>query len=317
MATRDEVIWTYRILLNRDPENETVIAEKMCTSLSDLRRLILSSPEFQYSSEQSAGFPSRTSFIDGPSIEVDIDVDPEVLSRLIARVERNFCYLGTTEPYWSVDSQEKFRMSTVEKHKDDFYLHGMGPANDLRATLDRCNIALDAFSTCLELGCGLGRTTIWLAEMFSHVFAVDISAVHLNGAREALRERGKSNVSFLLSDTVAFYDSFPQFDVFFSIIVLQHNPPPVIAHLLRAALRKLKCNGIAYFQVPTYHPTYSFKASQYVESELQLGMPEIHLLPQPALFRILAEAGCQIIDMHEDRVAGPGWLSNRILARKS
>jgi SAM-dependent methyltransferase len=315
MATREDVTWAYRMLLGRDPESEIIIQGHMEKSLPDLRNLILQSEEFRHWGG-AAAFATKKSSLEDPSIDVDLDVSPEILSRMIARVEQNFSYMGKTEPYWSVDSREKFRIANAEKHKDDFFMYGKGPVNELRATLGRCGINTKEFKTCFELGCGLGRTTIWLAEMFSHVFAVDISAAHLNAAREAVRERGRFNVSFVLSDTFACYDNLPQFDVFFSIIVLQHNSPPVIAHVLRTLLRKLNRGGIAYFQVPTYRSVYSFKAARYVESELQLGIPEMHIIPQPELFRVLADVGCQLIEIREDTASGPGWLSNRVLARK-
>src|SRR5271169_236009 len=41
-------------------------------------------------------------------------------------------------------------------------------------------------------------------------------------------------------------------DLFFSIIVLQHNPPPVILGILDAAFAGLRPGGLAFFQVPTY-----------------------------------------------------------------
>jgi SAM-dependent methyltransferase len=152
--------------------------------------------------------------------------------------------------------------------------------------------------------------------MFSHVFAADISAAHLKAAQEAMRERGKANVSFLLSDDIASYESFPRFDVFFSIIVLQHNPPPLITHILRTLLQKLNPGGVAYFQVPTYHAAYRFKADEYLARELQFGVPEMHVLPQPHLFELLSELGCKMVESREDMVAGSGWLSNRLLVQK-
>jgi hypothetical protein len=44
-------------------------------------------------------------------------------------------------------------------------------------------------------------------------------------------------------------------DLNISIIVVQHNPPPVMAFILGHMLRWLKANGIASFQVPNLFGT--------------------------------------------------------------
>ena len=47
-VTRDAVVWAYRILLDRDPESETVIAiHRGHSSVAELRKVIMSSEEFR------------------------------------------------------------------------------------------------------------------------------------------------------------------------------------------------------------------------------------------------------------------------------
>jgi FkbM family methyltransferase len=48
IASRDHVIWAYRLFLDRDPENEAVIDEKLAANLDtkQLRYLFMNSPEF-------------------------------------------------------------------------------------------------------------------------------------------------------------------------------------------------------------------------------------------------------------------------------
>ena len=47
--TREHVVWAYRLLLDRDPENEDVIAPKLAGSrdTSELRRHLMTSAEFR------------------------------------------------------------------------------------------------------------------------------------------------------------------------------------------------------------------------------------------------------------------------------
>jgi hypothetical protein len=46
--------------------------------------------------------------------------------------------------------------------------------------------------------------------------------------------------------------SLPKVDAVVTLIVLQHNPPPVIKLILRSLLDALKQGGVAYFQLLTY-----------------------------------------------------------------
>ena len=58
----------------------------------------------------------------------------------------------------------------------------------------------------LDLGCGEGRNTVWLAEQGWHVTAVDFSEAGLEKARELARVR-KVEVNWVLADVTAFRPS--------------------------------------------------------------------------------------------------------------
>ncbi|MGH7093257.1 MAG: hypothetical protein ACREFB_06960, partial [Stellaceae bacterium] len=109
---------------------------------------------------------------------------------------------------------------------------------------------------------------------------------------------------------------FPEFDVLVSTIVLQHNPPPIAALMLDAALRKLRPGGVALFQVPTYGPRYRFVAEDYL-AHLGEGM-EMHVLPQHAIFEIFERTGCRLLECREDAAVGnhEGFVSNTFFVRK-
>ncbi len=111
---------------------------------------------------------------------------------------------------------------------------------------------------------------LWLADHFQHIVAADISSSHLKIAEDELAERGKTNVSFLNVSTMSALADIAPFDAFFSMISLQHSPPPVIKHVLMQVLGKLKPGGIAYFQLPTLIPDREFDAEAY------LADPEAH-----------------------------------------
>jgi SAM-dependent methyltransferase len=102
---------------------------------------------------------------------------------------------------------------------------------------------------CLEVGCGPGRMTPFLAERFDRVLAVDVSPAMLDAAR---RNLGAANVELRLvsgdeldsvEDAVA--------DVLVCYLVLQHLPrrAVVLAHL-REFGRVLAPEGRAFVQIP-------------------------------------------------------------------
>jgi hypothetical protein len=107
------------------------------------------------------------------------------------------------------------------------------------------------------------------------------------------------------------------FDLWFSFIVLQHNPPPIMAAILRLALKWLVPRGLAVFQIPTYARQYRFEIDSYLESAPTPGAFELHCLPQSAVFAIAHEADCRIREVFEDSSIGePDWVSNVIVLEK-
>lgn len=251
-----------------------------------------------------------------PPARVDVTVDLATLQAMIQRVEANFRHMGETDPHWSVLTDERFRAANIANTEAEFYESGREPVDELIITLERCGINPRRFRTCFELGCGLGRSTIWLAERFPVVIGSDISAPHLAIAAEAARRRKCKNVQFQRFDRVNSIADGEPFDLFFSIIVLQHNPPPVIRAILAMVFNRLPSGGVAYFQVPTYRFGYSFDANAYLASKLRIGEAEMHALPQPELHELIAASGCRIVEIREDGAASGFNVSNRVLVRK-
>lgn len=103
--------------------------------------------------------------------------------------------------------------------------------------------------TVLEIGCGAGRMTKPLAEIFGHVYAVDVSGEMLDRARARLAD--VENVSWTQTNGVdldALGDV--QLDFALSYIVFQHIPDiEVIRGYIREVAHRLKPDGMFKFQV--------------------------------------------------------------------
>jgi SAM-dependent methyltransferase len=248
---------------------------------------------------------------------VDVAVDPATAGAIFARVQRTWTELGGTEPYWSVLSSEQFRMTDFDRYAESFYASGRGFADLFEAFLRRNGLEIGAFPTCLEFGCGVGRVTRWLAERFARVVATDISLSHLALARKYLAARGLSNVTLHHDAELLGVGAGDPVDAVCSVIVLQHNPPPVIAKVLGLLLGRLRPGGVAFLQVPTYARGYRFDARAYLAAAQDGGGVEMHVLPQAHLFRVVGEAGCELLECREDYWVGvPGWISNSVLVRR-
>jgi SAM-dependent methyltransferase len=158
--------------------------------------------------------------------------------------------------------------------------------------------------TCLEYGCGVGRVTHWLAGIFERVHGFDISQPHLQIARRFMDSHDIHNVDLRQVDEISDLSDLPKVDFLYSVIVLQHNPPPVISYTIRQFIRALNPGGVALFQVPTYRLGYSFSLPAYLSSPADDSEIEMHVLPQKPIFDILWEEGGKPLEVIEDDWTG-------------
>ena len=103
--------------------------------------------------------------------------------------------------------------------------------------------------TVLEIGCGSGRVTRALSEVFGQVYAVDISGEMIRQARESLKDRPNAQVFQNNGSDLSVLGDV-QVDFAFSFIVFQHIPSrEVIFSYVREVYRLLRPGGLFKFQV--------------------------------------------------------------------
>lgn len=319
MISREDVVSAYRLLFGREPENEAVVNHYATevSSLKALRELFMNSAEFRESVDKALGpRPPRTPFR-GPRMHVETTSDAGTLMELVRRTSAQWQHLGETEPHWSVVTNESYFQENFQMNREAFYATGESELKMFEAALERAGIAHEGLGVCLELGCGVGRVTASLASRFDRIVAVDISTSHLRLADEYLREKGISNVECRHLGSVDDIPRLGKFDVVYSMIVLQHNPPPVMAAILRSVLAQLNPDGVAFIQVPTYRAGYEFRVNDYLK-QMNFTKMEMHCLPQAALFDLLMEQNCRIMEFREDDAIGLSVtaISNTFLIQK-
>jgi SAM-dependent methyltransferase len=127
-----------------------------------------------------------------------------------------------------------------------FYRQGATETDDLLAF---CGIVPTPHASVLEIGCGLGRMTSRLSELFGRVLALDASAEMLARGQKNLAHR--TNIEWLLGsggDLAGVADR--EVDAVFSYITLQHVPSREgVLRYLSEASRVLAPSGRAGLQV--------------------------------------------------------------------
>jgi SAM-dependent methyltransferase len=321
-VSRNDVLLAYRYILGRNPENLEVVEQHLRdhTDFEALRRAFLTSGELS----QQLGRPVAPS---GPSpavlplevdpIEVETVTDAATLNHLIEETARFWEAIGETAPHFSVVTAPEFRPDQISANEGLFFESAEVDKRLLLAVLRRAGRHPDDFSSLVEFGCGVGRMTALFAPLFREVIGLDISRPHLTLAEQTMARFGIRNARFI-HVTAADLHPVSNFDLWFSRIVLQHNPPPVVLHILDKMFQGLAPGGLTVFQVPTYHVGYRFHISEYLAADLGTRM-EMHAVPQRAIFDLARRHGCNLIEIREDGAVGINaeWLSNTFVFEKT
>lgn len=316
--SNEAVTWAYRLFLGREPENASIVSEtaKHTADLNTLRRNFLQSDEFQRDHRKLCR--SSMSGLEEPMVVEDIASDDN-LQKIFDHIQSTWQFLGSKEPHWSVLTAPEYLQKNLDHNMDRFYATGKDSAMQFLAALERNQVDKSRFKTCLEYGCGVGRVTYWLAQSFAEVHAYDISAAHLAEAGAHLKKKGTTNVRLHHVQKVQDLNELPKIDAIYTLIVLQHNPPPIMRFILECFMRALNPGGVAYFQIPTFRRGYCYVSSNYLANNTsQHEEMEMHVLPQKTIFGLAEQHGCRVLEVLEDGWAGfsHGEVSNTFLIQK-
>ena len=239
------------------------------------------------------------------------------LATIFDMTRQTWSQLGREQPYWSVIGDKKYLLENMDEERmEEFYNSGHGNCKAIIQTLIRNEVIRDQSESrqldITEIGCGTGRVTKYLSHTFNKVTAIDVSAENMSVAASVVQER---NVSFCLYKKIEDYQALPKTDVIYSIIVLQHNVPPVIEYILNAMLKSLKAGGVAIFQIPTYREAYEFRYDEYIDASC-IGEMEMHLLPQKKIFEIAYANNCIPMEVYQDGLSGQDDFSCTFVMRK-
>ncbi len=301
MVTTDYVMSLYRLILGREPESIDVVKQHVDSGADELSLLsnFLRSREF-LDRGLNMNVAARPSYPD--RLPVEVAASKEQLKAMLDGIASKWSEYGNDDPYWSVLTHENFRIENIDVSREQFYRTGHGDIAVALQALRRNGIDLRSLKSCIDFGCGVGRLSLALAKHIPTVTGIDISAGHLRLAQHQARETKVSNVNFRLIQNIDDISTVPSVDLVLSLIVLQHNPPPVMAEIFARLLRRLNTGGVAYIQMPTFIEGYAFEVKKYLNDEKQ--DMEMNYLPQRTIFKIIRDEGCAVLEASEDGSTG-------------
>ncbi|CDZ77159.1 biotin biosynthesis protein BioC [Legionella massiliensis] len=253
-----------------------------------------------------------------PINDIEIKVTAETLQECLEKIKQTWSAFGQERPFWSVITSSDFLPENIDKKAELFWQSGKTEWQVIKTIAERHNFAITPSLTAVEFGCGVGRVTTEMAQHLKTVHGYDISANHLSIAAERAKSLGLTNL--VLHELMSAKDLLQKLtscDLFYSCLVFQHNPPPIINELVKLALDSLNPGGLAIFQVPTYISGYSFKARAWIDGSNHADMG-MHPIPQHRIFEIAKNLNCEILEVREDNCTGDltRFISNTFVIRK-
>ena len=300
-VSSEQARWAYRLLLGREPENEQVVTDLHgLADVAALRNNFLNSQEYR---EREGTRSYLSTYLDAPAPKVQVQCTPAEQQAMLDRIADAWARFGESEPHWSVLTNDIYRSGTIEDTIEHFYATGPMDIHVFLRMAERGGTDQTRIKRALDFGCGVGRLTLALAERFPEVVGIDVSAGHLKLARERAEATNVRNVTFEQIGAINDLDRWKgTFDFVLSRIVLQHNPPPIMAALLEKLLDALAKGGTAVIQLPTYIDGQEFVVSDYLANPQP--QMEMNALPQPEVFDIIARTGCRVREVREDESIG-------------
>jgi ubiquinone/menaquinone biosynthesis C-methylase UbiE len=155
---------------------------------------------------------------------------------------------GRTDPLYGVSSHKGRDKGNLNEWTDDeFYEFGKTNWEVLKRYWERYGVE---YISCAEIGCGAGRYTMQLVDLFKKVFGLDVSDGMISYARERI---SNPNVEFLLTDGISIPLPDNSVTAVFSTHVFQHfNSNRIGWKNFSEAFRILTDGGTLLIHLPVY-----------------------------------------------------------------
>jgi len=219
-------------------------------------------------------------------------------------VQRTYEDYGKDDPLYAVLSRKDAKANKWDV--DEFFASGREEIADAMAHLAKLGVIVNN-GRAMDFGCGVGRLTQALCDVFDSAVGVDISYSMIESAEKHNKFGDRCEYRVNTTDDLAQLDD-SSFDFVYSNISLQHSPPEASSNYIAEFFRILRAGGVALFQVPSgpRHDPGSLGAKIYTIKRGPLrrfwkrirGMPpvEIHYINQSLVGEIITSSGARLID---------------------
>ncbi len=171
-------------------------------------------------------------------------------------MQRHWNEFGRRDPYWAILTRPDRRGNRWDL--DEFMSTGRDDIDALLAWLVALGIEVRP-GRALDFGCGVGRLTQALARTFAECDGVDIALSMIERARDLNEFGDRCRYHVNERDDLALFGD-GEFDLIYSVIVLQHVAPEYSVKYVREFTRLLAPGGVVVFQLPS-HPVRDRRAA--------------------------------------------------------
>lgn len=223
---------------------------------------------------------------------------------------------------------------------DDFFASGRNEIAIVFDKLKNINALPIDNQNALDFGCGVGRLSHALADLFQNVTGIDVSPTMVAKANELNNNPDK--ISFKVNSQTKTDFKANSFSFIYTTIVLQHIPYPQQVEYISEFCRLLKSGGVLVFQIPTkdirnLSVLQKIKSTVKVRERLsKIGVGNYHHMQmnpvdENEIKSVLTASGCEVIQQvftnHTDvdfggnlrfmsREQSSGYESSLFIARK-
>lgn len=164
----------------------------------------------------------------------------QILTKNFYKLKADWDKAGLTDVYREYIAQGY-------SEEDAFRKSGEDNTNWIRGYLNQYGVDWKD-KMVVELGCGAGRMSEFIAKNVRHLQAIDISNEMLKRLHQRLGHDPKIETLCIIRDYSVISDLST--DLILSFLVFQHTPEDMVERLIQDGRRILKPRGYYFFQIP-------------------------------------------------------------------
>lgn len=235
----------------------------------------------------------------------------------LTRVRHQWTALGEHDPLWAILSDEDKKGGGWDQ--EAFFQTGRDEIGRVVRTAGA--LAKIHYGTALDFGCGVGRLSQALAEMFDRVIGVDIAETMIRHAIQLNKFPGRCEyVHNVASDLAVVPGS--SVDLIYSSITLQHVIPALVRSYVGEFFRIARPGALVIFQLPS-RPRSALRHAVKsmipvaILNELwrrRTGSPEAmetYAMESKKVIRLVEESGGSVLRVENNQDGPPGWQSRK------